>query len=86
MNFITVDAVTIANHVSGRLSIGESLHNLLSGPGCGRMIRHIEVQHPTPMMFQHDEHEQHFHGDRRDGEKVHGHRLTEMIVEEVLHV
>jgi hypothetical protein len=42
------------------LSIGESLHNLLSGPGCGRMIRHIEVQHPTLMMFQHDEHEQHF--------------------------
>ena len=30
-NFVAIDAVPIASHVSGRLSNGEGLHNLLSG-------------------------------------------------------
>src|SRR3954454_16851446 len=73
---------SLANRVSGRLSIGERFYNLLSGPGCSRMIRHVEVQHLVPMMFPHDEHEQHFILIVGTVKKVHGHRLTEVIVQE----
>ena len=48
------------------------------------MVSEVEVQHLAPAMFQHDEHEQHFHGDRRHGEKVHRHRLPEVIVKKGL--
>ena len=43
-NFVAVDAVPIANQVSGRLSIGESLNDLLSRPGGGRVVSHVEVR------------------------------------------
>ena len=35
-------------------------------------------------MFQHDEYEQHLHGDRRHGKEIDGHHLTEMVVEKGL--
>ena len=57
------------NQISGPFSIGKGLDNLLSGLGCIRMIRHIEVHQSASMMLQHDEHEQHFHGDGRHSEK-----------------
>ena len=37
---------------------------------------HIEMQHLATPMFQHDEHEQHLHGDRRNRKEVDGHTLT----------
>ena len=53
-------------------------------PGSGRTLADIEVQHLPTTMFQHEEHKQHFHRDRRYGEKVHGYRLAEMVVEKCL--
>ena len=36
------------------------------------------------MLFQHDEHEQHLHGDRRNRKEIDGHTLIYMVVKEGL--
>src|SRR3954449_4490920 len=83
-NLSAVNAVPIADEVTGRLSIGERLDDLLRRPGCGRMLGHIEMQHLATTMFQHDKYEQHLHRERRHGKKVGRYDLTDMVVQESL--
>jgi hypothetical protein len=66
----------------GRTLVSEGLADLLGRPGCTGMLRHIEMQHLASTMFQHQEHEQHLHRDRRHGEEVDGSHLTQVIVQE----
>jgi hypothetical protein len=49
----------------------------LGCPDRSGMLGHIEMQHLATTMFQHDEHEQHFHG---DGEEIDRHQLAEVVV------
>ena len=42
----------------------------------------IEVDHPTPVMGQHQEHVQHLETDRGHGKEVDGHQVVDVIVEE----
>src|SRR5713226_4896762 len=48
------------------------------------MLGHIEMQHLSTTVFQHDEHEHHLHGDRRHREEVDRHQLAEMVVKKRL--
>ena len=48
------------------------------------MLRYIEMQHLATTMFQHQEHKQHLHRDRRYGEEVYRDHLTKVIVQEGL--
>jgi hypothetical protein len=48
------------------------------------MLSDIEVQHLAPTMFQHNEHEQHPHGDRRHRKEVDRHQLADVVVEKRL--
>ena len=48
------------------------------------MLGHVEMQHLATTMFQHDEHEQHFHGDRWHGEEIDRHQLAEVVVKKRL--
>src|SRR4029453_10003097 len=83
-NLAAVNAVPIADKITGSVSIGERLDDLLGGPGCRGMLSDIEMQHLATTMFQYDKHEQHLHGDRRHCKKIDGHHLTEMVVEKGL--
>jgi hypothetical protein len=56
-NIIAVNTVPVADEKTGSLSIGESLDNLLRGPGGRRMLGYVEVQHLATAMFQYEEHE-----------------------------
>ena len=48
------------------------------------MLSDIEMQHLATTVFQHDEHEQHPHGDRRHREEIDGYQLTEVVVKKRL--
>lgn len=70
MKVVAMDAIPIANEIRRRIPIGESLDDCLGCPGRSVMLGHIEVEHLSTTMFQHDEHEQHPHGDRRHREEL----------------
>src|SRR4030095_12114998 len=81
---IAVNAIPIAEEITGRLSIGERLDDLLRRPGRSRMLGHIEMQHLATTMFQHDKYEQYLHRERRHSKEVDRYHLTDMIVQESL--
>src|SRR4029453_17485831 len=83
-NLAALNAVPIANKITGSVSIGERLDDLLRSPGRSRMLRHIEMQHLATTMFQHDKYEQHLHRERRHSKEVDRYHLTDMIVQESL--
>ena len=83
-NFISIDAIPISYEIARRIPIGEGLDDLLGGPDRGGMFGHIEMQHLPTTVFQHDEHEQHLHGQRRHGEEIDRHQLADMVVKERL--
>jgi len=81
-NFSTVPAVAIAEEITGRMSFGERLYDLLRGPSAGRMLRHIKVQHLATVMFQDDEYEQYLHRDSRRRKEISGYHLADVVVQE----
>jgi len=83
-NLIAVDTVSISEQILGRILVSEGLDDLLGRLGCTGMLRHMEMQHLATTMFQHQEHEQHLHRDRRHGEEVYRDHLSKMIVQEGL--
>src|SRR5204862_97171 len=50
---IAKDRIVVAQEVARELGKGKGLAQLLSGPVCGRVGGHIEVQDATPVMGQH---------------------------------
>ena len=48
------------------------------------MLGDIKMQYLATAMFQHDEYEQHLHGDRRHRKEIDGYHLTKMVVEKGL--
>src|SRR6266540_632165 len=62
-NVVAIDAVAVSYKIAGCILIDEGLHDLLRRPGGGRMLGNVEVQHLATAMLEHDEHEQHLHGD-----------------------
>jgi len=80
-NVAAINAVSIPQEIARGVVLGKGLENLLGRPGRGGVLRHVEVQHLAPTMFQHDEHEQNLEGDRGHGEEVHRNHLSEVIVQ-----
>src|SRR5947209_4712848 len=62
------------------LSHAQRLSDLLRGPSPGRMLRHIEMQHLSTVVFQQDEYEEHSHGNFGHGKEVDGDQLADMVV------
>jgi hypothetical protein len=54
-----VDAVAVAYQVLRRAGFWERLDNLLSGPGGGRKLGHVEMQDASAIVRQHDENVEH---------------------------
>ena len=46
----------------------------------------IEMEQLATTVLQHDEHEQHPHGDRRNREEIDRHQLAEVVVKNVFHL
>ena len=78
-NVGAINAVPIPHEIARSFLFGEGLDNLLGSLGCRGVVRHVEVQHLPTIIFQCDEHEPSFEGDRGHGEEVNRNHLTEVI-------
>ena len=67
-----IDSIAITNQVAWRVSILESLNQLVGGPGGGRVFGHVKVLNLAAVMREDNEDEQDPEGGRRDGEEVVG--------------
>jgi hypothetical protein len=56
---VPVDGVLIAQEIGWRGVVGESVHDLLSGPRSGRMRGDVEVQDSAPMVSEDDQDKEH---------------------------
>src|SRR6266404_8237068 len=64
------DRIAVAQEVARELGKGKCLAQLLSGPICGRVGGHIEVQDATPVMGQHQKYVKDLEPDGGHGEEV----------------
>jgi hypothetical protein len=55
---VAIDGIAIAKEVPGSRVVRERLEDLLGCPGRGRFACHVEVDDLTPIVKQHDEHEE----------------------------
>jgi hypothetical protein len=62
---LTIDFVPIAQQVKECCIFRKGFYYLLPGPQGRRMLRHVEVQHPSALMSQH-------HQDKQDWERCGG--------------
>src|SRR5438094_1194501 len=81
-NRVTVDRVAIAEEVGWRGVVRERLDDLLGGPGRGGMLGDVEVDHPPPMVGEHDEDEQHAPVSGGYGEEIDGDEVPDVVGEE----
>jgi len=79
---VAVDAVSIPQQPAGRRVLRKGVDDLLRGPFSGRMLGHIEVNHASAFVRQHEEHKQDPSGHCRNGEEVDRHGRCHMIREE----
>jgi hypothetical protein len=55
---VTVDRIAIAEEIDGGGVVREAVHDLLGGPRSGGMLGDVEVEDPTPMVGEDDQHEE----------------------------
>src|SRR5215472_379458 len=55
---MTVDRITIAEQIAPGIAFRERFDDLLTGPFGGRMCGDAKGKHPSPLMLDHQEHEQ----------------------------
>jgi len=55
---VTVDAVPIAEEIRRRGVVREGIDDLLSGPGRGGMLGHVEVEDAAAVVGEHDKDEE----------------------------
>src|SRR6266513_2685453 len=79
---IAKDRIAVAQEVARELGKGKCLAQLLSGPICGRVGGHIEVQDATPVVGQHQKYVKDLEPDGGHGEEVDRDQLLGMILQE----
>ena len=78
----SVDRITIADDESRRGVPRPRLAELLRGPRCCRMRRHVQVDDAASIVRQHDEHKQDAERDGGDREEIDRRELGDVIGEE----
>src|SRR5207302_2591531 len=76
------DRIVAAQEVARELGKGKCLAQSLSGPICGRVGGHIEVQDATPVMGQHQEYVKDLEPDGGHGKEVDRDQLLGMVLQE----
>src|SRR5262245_20509688 len=59
LEVLPINSITITNQIAWRLIFRKGFDDLLRCPSRGRMFGDIEVNHPTSLVRQHNEHKQH---------------------------
>ena len=80
----TVNSVTVPNQISRHNIFGECFDDLLRGPFCRGMLRHIEMQHTATLMCQDHEYKEDSQLQGGNGKEVDGDQLTDMVTQKSL--
>ena len=75
-------AITVVQDITRLMVAREGVPNLLGGPRRGWPVAHRDVQNPSPVVSENDEHEQESEGDCRYDEEVGRHDLVSVVREE----
>ncbi len=81
LEILAVNAVAIAQQISGSLIVGKGLDDLLRRPFGGWVGRHVEMNDLPPIVKQDDETIEVAECEGRDSEKIDTHKLLGMIGE-----
>jgi hypothetical protein len=79
---VAIDRVPIAEEVGWRGVVRKRLHDLLGGPGGGRMLGDVEVDDPSPIVGEHDEDEEDAPPRGGHGEEIEGDEVPDVVGEE----
>ena len=77
---VAEDSIPISQQIAWRRVPGERIAKLLGGPFRGRMSCDVELQYPSPLTSQHQEHVQNLEADGWHGEEVDRDKLTDVVV------
>src|SRR5438132_1868533 len=80
----TVNSVTVPNQISRHNIFGECFDDLLRGPFCRGMLRHIEMQHTATLMCQHHEYKKHSQLQGGNSKEINGDQLTDVVAQKGL--
>jgi len=79
---IAVDAVAIADEKTRGFFVWKGVDDLLGGPYGVGIGGHIEVNHLSPIVTEHDENVQDAESDGRNGEEIAGRNIGHVVVQE----
>jgi hypothetical protein len=79
---VAVDSVTITQEIGRRGLVREGVHDLLSGPGGGGMLGHIEVDDAPAVVSEHDEDDEDAQASGRHGEEIGRDQVADVVGEE----
>ena len=79
---VAIDRVAIPEQIPWRRLVGERVHDLLGGPGSGRVVGDIDMQEFAAVMAEDDEAKEQPEGEGRDDEEVDGHYLRDVRLQE----
>ena len=74
--------IAVVQQVPRRLVVGKGVAELLGRPCGGGMVGDGDVDDPSPVVCEDDEHEQQPVGDRRHDEEIGSHDLADMVGQE----
>ena len=82
----SINLIAISQQEAGRCLFREGFYDLLGRPESRGMGRHIEMDHPPPVMEQNNEAVQHVEGHSRHRKEVNRYNLSGMIGQKTLPV
>jgi hypothetical protein len=74
-----MDRIPLPDQILGRGVPRKGLDDLLTSPPGGRVLGHIQMEGPPPIMGEHDQDEEHPRSGRGDREEVHRDDLPELL-------
>jgi hypothetical protein len=81
-NLDSILPVPVEDQKSGSRSERKRFPQLLNGPQAGRVLGHVEVQNPPPVVADDEEAVEHTERDRGHGKEVHGRNRFPVVSKE----
>ena len=80
--WLPINAVAVAEEIGRRGVVRQGVDELLSGPGGGGVLGHVEVDDAPAVMGEHDENEEDAEAGGRHGEEIDRDQVEEVVGEE----
>jgi hypothetical protein len=76
---LTVDAIAVAKEIGRRGRVRKGIHDLLGGPRVSGMLGHVEVNHASAMVSEHEENEEDTQAGGGYCEEIDGDQVSDVV-------